>query len=135
MSVRARIFGGLAVVLALFFGVAAVSTQNIRKLVRIEDRVTATQVARTQVHASLNLLMEAESDVRGFALTGDRSYIAGQARIERALVFHVSELDRLLDRDSVQAERVHQIGPMIARRLAFMHATIRARATAGPASW
>ncbi len=134
MSVRARIFGGLAVVLALFFGVAAVSTQNIRKLVRIEDRVTATQVARTQVHASLNLLMEAESDVRGFALTGDRSYIAGQARIERALVFHVSELDRLLDRDSVQAERVHQIGPMIARRLAFMHATIRARATAGPAA-
>src|SRR6185369_10859336 len=96
-------------------------------LARTDGWVYRTQETRSLVRSTLASLTDAESNERAYILTGDTVYKEAYNRAVVAVDSHVIALEAIEGDDVLEAKTVRRVAPMMAERIAMMHAAVEAR--------
>jgi signal transduction histidine kinase len=124
-----RVFTWIGLVPVLLAGAAFWSRSQYRQSVRLVEHTREVLAAIDNV---LILLTDAETDRRGFVLTGDPRYLApieAAAKDSQTLVAHLSDLTR---DNPVQQENASALKRLVTERMDLLKETARASGSKGP---
>jgi methyl-accepting chemotaxis protein len=130
-SIGKKITSALAVCLLGLVVVATLAYSNISKLTKTSQWVNHThQVleAREQILASLK---DAETGQRGFIITGEPRYLEPYNNAVAKLPQEIAHLRELTIDNGAQQQRISELEPLIADKLAELKQTIDLRSNSG----
>jgi PAS domain S-box-containing protein len=112
--------------LALFAALASLSTY---RLLQDGRSVAKTLEVLATLEGTLSKALDAETDQRGFVITGDEEYLRPFERAIAETGHRLSRLSRLVADHPGQTARVARLRPLVGERFALMRRTIEARRT------
>ena len=112
LGFRAKLYLGYALVLALMVGISAVVYNSVNALITNAKWVEHTETVIGQGNQLEKIVVDIETGLRGFALTGRDDYLepytAGKDAFDKALV----DLKRLVSDNPIQVQRLEGIDTM-----------------------
>ena len=131
LSIERRITLGLAIALAILVVNALVSYRAARRLIDNDHWVSHTHEVLAQLETTLSTITDAETEQRGYLLTGDDTHLAPYTA---ALSQIDSDLNRLKDLTADNLDQrtlIASLEEQIANRVADLRATIDLRKAKG----
>jgi signal transduction histidine kinase len=134
-SFRSRgLLTAFVIVFAALLASFAVSYVNLRRLREHSALVDRTREVFIELHDLQAIVANSVAGMRGFVLTGDEEYVAGNAQAELAVSDSLDRLRRLTADSPVQQAALAQLAAAVERRLSLNQDFIRsARAEGGDA--
>jgi CHASE3 domain sensor protein len=126
-NVGTKIGAGYSIVLVIFIVVALASWRNVERQTQDAAWVTHTREVLTTLARMMTALQEAETDERGFIITGEEAYLSGYNAAIAALEGHRLRLAELVSDNPRQSARIQAVSPLIAERLDTLGRGIEAR--------
>ncbi|MBD2182441.1 PAS domain S-box protein [Planktothrix sp. FACHB-1355] len=118
------IAGGFGLALLLLSGVGAVSYLSVQKLIANKQWVEHTRQVLEEIDKTLDGIKDAETSRRAYIITGNdiylKSYNAGIQTAKRSL----NVVRELTDDNSHQQQRLDELEPMLAQRVAVLQVSI-----------
>jgi len=125
-SFRSRgLLTAFAIVFAALLASFTVSYINLRRLREHGALVDRTHEVLIEMHDLLATIVNSVAGMRGFVLTGDEEYVAGNAQSELAVSDSLNRLRRLTADNPVQQAALAQLADAAARRISLNQELIR----------
>ena len=121
----------LVSVLVLLVLSGAASYKKFSDLTQNRDLVRHTNEVRFLLETTEALVKEAQTDQRGYLLTGDEAFLTPFRKECQQLAQSVEEVGKLTVNNSVQQERIPQLQQLIAQHIREMNNTIDVRRQEG----
>ena len=134
LSLERRIQVGFGIAVAIIVAVGAASLRSTDATVSGAHWVAHTLQVRAELEAGFADLMEAETGVRGYVITGDTSYLAPYRFARATLSSRLRGLRALTADNPVQQRRLDSLDALVATRLERFQWTVETRRTGGPAA-
>src|SRR5579862_6131467 len=112
-----RVPGLIAIAVVLSIGFAAALAFNVVQLRDSFGWVEHTNEVLREINGVARNILEAESNERGYLLTGEASYRDGYAASSAALLGTLDTLTTLMADNAEQARRLADLRPLIAARI------------------
>ena len=126
-----KVGGGFAVTVVAILAIAANGYRSAAPLIANEEQVTHTHLVRGQLAELLVQLVNAETGLRGFVITGKDEFlepcITGVTAVEKAY----AKVRQLTIDDPSQTRRLDELRPLIDAKLAKFKERIELRRNAG----
>ena len=116
------------VIVALVCAISWIGASMLRENVSSEEQTWELLRRLDHVHEDV---VDLETGMRGFVLTGDDRFLAPYERAKRELPPHVDQLRASVARDAGQAARVEELAAVITQRLASIDETVAVRRSGG----
>src|SRR5690606_11122040 len=111
--------------------VGIVANRNSSQLHETSQRVTHTYAVLGRVSGVRSLLASYEATGRGYALSGDESYLDSEATTKAQIVQTMNALRTLTEDNPVQQRRLDTLEPIVMNRIDIRDAMVRARREQG----
>jgi len=134
LSLERRIQIGFGIAVAIIVAVGAASLRSTDATVSGAHWVAHTLQVRAELEAGFADLMEAETGVRGYVITGDTSYLAPYRFARATLSSRLRGLRALTADNPAQQRRLDSLDALVATRLERFQWTVETRRTGGPAA-
>ena len=134
LSLERRIQVGFGIAVAIIVAVGAASLRSTDATVSGAHWVAHTLQVRAELEAGFADLMEAETGVRGYVITGDTSYLAPYRFARATLSSRLRGLRALTADNPAQQRRLDSLDALVATRLERFQWTVETRRTGGPAA-
>lgn len=131
LGVGIKIGGGFALCLLMLMLVGGISRHNSTELLETGHWVSHTHEVLETLSRLTARMVEVESAVRGYALTGETEWLREQNTARSDVGQLVDDLTRLTGDNPAQGKRIAQLTPMIKRKLDFQDALIKTRREGG----
>lgn len=131
MSIRGKLIGAFLLSLFLMFGLAAINEYNSNRLLESRKWVEHTQTVLERAESLISFLKDEETGERGFALTGDVTFLEPYDLSRSKLPPVLAELKALTVDNPTEQHRLTQIEDLMASRLALSARDVDAHKTAG----
>lgn len=131
MGVGTKIGLGFAFSLLMLVCVGIVADRNSSQLHETSQRVTHTYAVLGRVSGVRSLLASYEATGRGYALSGDESYLDSEATTKAQIVQTMNALRTLTEDNPVQQRRLDTLEPIVMNRIDIRDAMVRARREQG----
>jgi PAS domain S-box-containing protein len=132
MSLETKATAGLGAALAGLLTVAWVQQRSIDRLVESGHLVNHATTVVARLNALRALASGSESGVRGYAITGNGTFLGSYELTEQQLTSRLDELRRLTSNNPDQQQRLSRLDPLFRSRLALLDETVRLRRQEGP---
>ena len=119
-SIRAKIFGGYSLAIAILVSLSVLSFLSVSRLVDAARWLDHTREVLGNIDEYQMHLNEAESALRGFLLTGREEYLKKMAGVEGRVKENTDALVRLAADNPAQAARLRRVLPVIEAKLHLM---------------
>ena len=126
-SVGLKISFGFLIALTALGVVGSLSMQTSRELLANAEWVTHTQQVLGHVARFNAILRTLEAEGRGYALTGDRTFIQAHPQLTEAIRDEITELRELTQDNPKQQTRLSELKPLVDRRLQMLQRTVTTR--------
>ncbi|MDB4972659.1 MAG: type pilus biosis protein PilJ [Myxococcaceae bacterium] len=131
LGVGTKIGLGFAVSLVMLLLVGGISRHNSNELMETGRWVSHTHEVLETLSRMTGRLVEVESAVRGYALTGDDAWLRSQQSTRAELDTLVDTLRNLTTDNPVQTKRIDELRPLIKRKLDFQDLVVTTRRERG----
>src|ERR1700744_6682777 len=131
MSFRNQVLTGFAVSIILVLIVGVLSIISINQL---EDDTIMVEHSQQIVKSSndlLQLLIDAETGMRGYAATGNKAFLDPYNAAVPNITVDLNDLRALTANDPLQAKRVEKMDVLVNRQLALLKTNVDTRDTKG----
>ncbi|HEX5685730.1 MAG TPA: CHASE3 domain-containing protein [Ideonella sp.] len=118
---------GFAVSFLLLLGIGAVAYRCIDSLTQTSYLVAHSYVALDHLSDLISELADAESDTRGFVITGDESHLESFSATEALVAKSLKELRELTADNAAQQKRIAALEPLAAAKLAHARKNVELR--------
>ena len=132
MTLERKVQIGFAVAVVIIVAVGAAALRSTAATVASARWVAHALEVRGDLEATLADLIDAETGVRGYLITGDTTYLAPYDSAGARLEAHLAGLRALTADNPVQLERLDSLATLVAVRLERFHWTIETRRSGGP---
>ena len=126
-----RFSAGFIVALFILGAMAVVSFRTMEDLHSNTSRVIRTHKVMENLQSILSLMTAAESETRGFALSGDQHYLRYQKSAADSVHYVLLRVRQLTEENPAQQKRVAILDSMLDERLSLLQGTIDARLAHG----
>ena len=131
LSFRQQVFAGFAVSVLLVLLVGVLSYKSISELENDSALVDHTQkVIKTSTNL-LQLMIDAETGVRGYVATGEDAFLDPYKPALPAIRFDLGQLRDLVSENPDQVKRVEKLSAMVNEQLGILKANIETRPVRG----
>src|SRR5436853_287713 len=130
MPIRSKGLVVVAIPMAALLVVVLTYVASERASQEAVTLVTRTQDIRASIQQVSNILLDANSGVRDYLLTGQESFLTSYDGAIRALPDEIAALARLVRDDAGQSERMHRITAIVEQDLDTLTTIRYAPATA-----
>ena len=120
---------GLAVLIVMVVGAAG--HRVTAELIETDRSVAHTQSVKRELLNMLSSMRAAETNQRGYILTGDESFIAPYREAAEQAALHLAEARRLTRDNAEQQQRLAQLAPLVSARLSTMAKVLEVRRNQG----
>ena len=134
LSLERRIQIGFGIAVAIIVAVGAAALRSTEATVDSARGVAHTLEVRAELEAGFADLIEAETGVRGYVITGDTSYLAPYHSARTNLSSRLAGLRAQTADNPAQQRRLDSLEALVATRLARFQWTIDTRRTGGLAA-
>jgi len=134
LSLERRIQIGFGIAVAIIAAVGAAALRSTEATVDSARWVAHTLRVRAELEAGFADLIEAETGVRGYVITGDTSYLAPYHSARTTLSSRLAGLRGLTADNPPQQRRLDSLETLVTTRLERFQWTIERRRTGGPAA-
>ena len=134
LSFERRIQIGFGIAVAIIVVVGAAALRSTEATVDSARWVAHTLQVRAELEAGFADLIEAETGVRGYVITGDTSYLAPYHSAKTTLSGRLAGLRALTADNPAQQRRLDSLETLVTTRLERFQWTIERRRTGGPAA-
>jgi len=134
LSLERRIQIGFGIAVAIIVAVGAAALRSTEATVDSARGVAHALEVRAELEAGFADLIEAETGVRGYVITGDTSYLAPYHSARTNLSSRLAGLRALTADNPAQQRRLDSLEALVATRLARFQWTIDTRRTGGLAA-
>ena len=134
LSLERRIQIGFGIAVAIIAAVGAAALRSTEATVDSARWVAHTLRVRAELEAGFADLIEAETGVRGYVITGDTSYLAPYHSARTTLSSRLAGLRGLTADNPAQQRRLDSLETLVTTRLERFQWTIERRRTGGPAA-
>ena len=134
LSLERRIQIGFGIAVAIIVAVGAAALRSTEATVDSARWVAHTLEVRAELEAAFADLIEAETGVRGYVITGDTSYLAPYHSARTSLSSRLAGLRAQTADNPAQQRRLDSLEALVATRLARFQWTIDTRRTGGLAA-
>ncbi|MDB4987569.1 MAG: type pilus biosis protein PilJ [Myxococcaceae bacterium] len=131
LGVGTKIGIGFSLSLVMLLVVGGISRHNSTELLETGQWVSHTHEVLETIARLEARLVEVESAVRGFALTGDSAWLPDLDRTRGDLQAVLTDLAKLTEDNDAQVERLATLRPIIERKLDFQDELVRSRRSGG----
>ncbi|MFY9752336.1 MAG: diguanylate cyclase [Candidatus Acidiferrales bacterium] len=128
---RRRLVGALLLAITLFVLVLSISFRSILRARETEEWVRHTHVTIESLDDLSTDLTEAESNQRGFLLTGDNSYLESTNGAMQDIQELMAKLRALTDDNPQQRQRLHELTPAVDEMTQLIRQVTALRRTKG----
>jgi len=122
---------GFAISFVLLLGIGTAAYRSIDSMTKTSYLVTHTYIVLDHVSDLVALLSEAETEMRGFILTGDESHLASYQTMPTSVAKALQEMKELTVDNPSQQKRIATITPLVAEKVAHIRKHIELRRQAG----
>ncbi|HEY0742672.1 MAG TPA: CHASE3 domain-containing protein [Chryseosolibacter sp.] len=122
-----RIIAGVVAALLILFSLAYLSLENKSRLVANSDSVAHTLDVLLQSERVLSLATNMELGQRGFAITGNDTFLLTFNRAKNAITEEVKALTDITADNSKQQAKVTQLNSLVLRLATFCETAVRTR--------
>jgi len=126
-SVVAPLIGGFAAALGALILVGILSYQSLVQLEEESAGRNRANLTLLRFDAVLKDLLDAETEQRGYLVTGESRYLAPYQTALAALGADTKALGEFTGRDTTLATAIERLTPLIAEKLVFLDTTIQLR--------
>ena len=119
--------GVFAFAFTVIVGVSALALFDLYRFREASRWALQTEALIAQLEETRAALLEAESAVQGYEITGDRSYLDPYLDVVPRLDEHMRDLKVLAAEHPVEARPVAELEAEIGRHLSLLHEAIRTR--------
>ena len=119
-SIELRVWAGAALAVAIFGAVAVLALRAARESVAASAWVSHTHEVLSNLEAMEAAIEDAESTMRGYALTADPAYLRPHADKRRLLAERLDRVTSLTADNASQQQRIAQLRKHVAAELAVM---------------
>ncbi|HEX8230921.1 MAG TPA: PAS domain S-box protein [Chloroflexia bacterium] len=130
-SVERKVFGGFAVALIVLVVVGSLAFYNGAMVISGHRLVRHTQEVLAQLGVTYSTVQDAETNQRGYLLTGEESYLAPYRADVQTVNSHLAVLRDLTKDNPRQNARVTELQGLIGLRLRTLEETLNLRETEG----
>jgi CHASE3 domain sensor protein len=123
------IAGGIGVLILLSATFAFWSTRRTLEALRLVER---TREVRLELERTLVSVVNVESAMRGFQLSGESALLEGSEPNEESARDAIRSLRKLTHDNPSQLERLERLAPLINEKFAFAHETLRCGVNRAP---
>ena len=134
LSLERRIQIGFGIAVAIIVAVGAAALRSTEATVDSARWVAHTLEVRAELEAAFADLIEAETGVRGYVITGDTSYLAPYHSARTNLSGRLAGLRAETADNPAQQRRVDSLEALVATRLERFQWAVDTRRTGGPAA-
>jgi len=134
LSFERRIQIGFGIAVAIIVVVGAAALRSTEATVDSARWVAHTLQVRAELEAGFADLIEAETGVRGYVITGDTSYLAPYQSAKTTLSGRLAGLRALTADNPAQQRRLDSLETLVTTRLERFQWTIETRRAGGPAA-
>jgi methyl-accepting chemotaxis protein len=131
MSIGKKILTGFGLSLLVLLIVAGVAYQSAQQLIDTTVGLVETRDKLRAIREVRALLVDAETGVRGYVLSGDPSYLQPYEDSLQELNTSLAQLRQALAGDPAQRARFSRFEPLVRNKLAIMEETRQARLQRG----
>ncbi|HWP83006.1 MAG TPA: response regulator [Bacteroidota bacterium] len=131
LSLKTQISIGFGVALVVLGVIAFTSYNTTDNLVENTRQVAHTQEVITTIRSVLSLLSNAESETRGYVLTGGEGHLRILSMARDSIFVDIALLRRLTSHNLSQQERLTVLEPLVAERMNRMTRAIELRRSRG----
>jgi methyl-accepting chemotaxis protein len=130
-SVGRKVGAAFAVVLLILLAIGLVSYRCTAKLIDTAYWVAHTHEVLNSLNKLLTTLLTAETEQRGFLITGNDSYLKSWEQAQDDIERNFQKVRTLTRRNELQQERLDALAPLLKDRLLVLKQTIEARQKLG----
>ncbi|MDQ3705014.1 MAG: PAS domain S-box protein [Chloroflexota bacterium] len=130
-SVERKVFGGFAVALLVLVVVGSFAFYNGAMVISGHRLVRHTQEVLAQLGVTYSTVQDAETNQRGYLLTGEESYLAPYRADVQTVSSHLAILRKMTADNPRQNARVNELEGLIGLRLRTLEETLNVRETEG----
>jgi signal transduction histidine kinase len=130
-SLRRTVVTTLGVGLLLLMGVWVIAYRSMGRLIDTSIAVERTHHVLRLLESTYSRIGDAETASRSYVLTGDERYLEPANSARRGIAATLIELQTLAQDSPSQRERLTQLAPLLARRLAVLDHTVALRREQG----
>src|SRR5882762_1933194 len=123
-SVENKILLGFAISLVALAGMGWLSYRTTTDLAATGKWVSHTHEVMATLESGLAILTDAETKQRAFLLTGDELFLEDSQDAQSQVGGWIQRLRELTEDNPAQQQRLKQLEPLIARRLAVLNSRI-----------
>src|SRR5258706_15436499 len=123
---------GFAVSFVLLLGIGTVAYRSIDSITRTSYLVAHTYVVLDHVVELISQLADAETEVRGFVISGDEAYLESYQTTPALGAKGLKDLRELTADNANQQKRISAAEPIVSAKLAALKKTVDLRRQAGP---
>ena len=134
LSLERRIQVGFGIAVAIIVAVGTAALRSTEATVSSAHWVAHTLQVRAELEATFADLIEAETGVRGYVITGDTTYLGPYQSARRTLSSRLAGLRGLTSDNPAQQRRLDSLETLVATRLERFQWTIDTRRTGGLAA-
>jgi signal transduction histidine kinase len=131
-SLGSPVTAGFGAVIAALFASAAISYHNTNRLWANQRAVARSHELLTEAEAVLSTLKDAETDQRGYLLTGAEDYLRPYEEAAQGVRLGLARLARLAADDPGQSDRVAALSRLVAVKFEELGETIALLKAGGP---
>ena len=131
LSFRQQVFAGFAVSVLLVLLVGILSYKSISQLESDSALVDHTQKVIKTSSSLLQLMIDAETGMRGYVATGEDTFLDPYKPALPAIRFDLEQLRDLVSDNPEQAKRVEALSAMVNEQLGILKANIDTRPVKG----
>jgi methyl-accepting chemotaxis protein len=134
LGVGTKIGAGFTVCLVMLIAVGWIARSNSTHLQETASWVSHTHEVLESIARMTARVRESEAASRGFALTGDETMLRSHLGARNELTALMKNLHELTQDNSLQTQRIDQLGPLVERKLTFQDEIVRLRREQGLAA-
>ncbi|MES2316812.1 MAG: methyl-accepting chemotaxis protein [Pseudomonadota bacterium] len=119
-SIRHKLFAGFGAILAIILLLLGLAYNNFKQLSAASDWDRHTLEVLNETAQITSALLQVQSSVRGFALSGDENLVAPIDKEEQNAREHTQRALALTSDNPTQQERLNRLGPMVTEWIAIV---------------
>lgn len=98
-----------------------ISYQRIQNLIEETELVNHTHATKLEVNKTLSILLEVESNQRGYILSKDSAFLSPVLAGKAALNSHLTNISTLINANPSQQQNLKELKAIVFKRLDFLH--------------
>ena len=131
LSIQNKLFAGFAVSLLILLVISVVAFRGTGSLVSNQDDVVHTYEVLGGLEVIVGSLKDAETGQRGFLITGEERYLEPYTAGLAAINDEIDKVSDLTSDNPAQQQRIAEMRPFVAEKLAELEETINLRRDEG----